>query len=184
MTLLQKSHVEKICAEIEIQWKYLLITRAVFYSKFPEKDSYESPLFYQQRGFTFRVELPPMTDDFNITASGVAVWLNQNYVIRLFGILDSKKIIKYGIENGAEIIELIKILRNNVGAHSTGRQVGKRKTDLRKATLLINKLFGREIKLEDLHQFKLSIDSVLEPMKTQTIDYVKTLETKNPHLSR
>ena len=176
MDLLPKPEIEKICAEIEAQWEYHLITRAVFYSKFPEKDSYESPPFYQERGYRFKVELLLKTEDFNRAARGVAVWLNQNYVIRLFGILDSIGIIKFGIENSSGIIELIKIFRNNVGAHSTGRQVGKRKPELRKATLLINKLFRREIELEDLDHFKLSVDSVLEPMKIQTIDYIKTLE--------
>jgi len=176
MGLLSKNEIDEICAEIEVQWEYHLMTRAVFYSKFPEKDYYESPTFYQERGFSFKVEIPIKSDNFDRASRGIAVWLNQNYIIRLFGILDSKRIIKYGIEQKSEIIELIKILRNNVGAHSSGRRVGKRKSDLLKATLLIIRLFDKKIELKDLDHFKLSVDSVLEPMKIKTIDYIKELE--------
>jgi len=67
-------------------------------------------------------------------------------VIRLFGILDSKGIIKYGEEKNIRVIKLIKILRNNIGAHSTGRNASKRGT-LLSATKL-NELFGRDINVD------------------------------------
>ena len=176
MKPLSEQEIEEICIEIETQWEYHLMTRAIFYSKFPEDNKYESPLFYSSYGFSFKIELPEnKTESFNRASKGIGVWLNQNYVIRLFGILNSKGILKHGKENNSEIIILIDTLRNNIGAHSTGRRVSE-KNNLKKATLLINKLFKRNINLDGVEHYILSVDSVLEPMKNQAIEYIKNMK--------
>jgi hypothetical protein len=149
------------------------MTRAIFYSRFPQQENYRSPIFYKQHGLDFEVKIINSDSKaFKNAAPRVAVWLNQNFVIRLFGILDSKGFIKLGLDEQENIIKLIKILRNNVGAHSTGKRVSKR-GDLKKATKLINQLFQRQIDIEEVKNFTLSVDSVLFPMKTQTIEYLK-----------
>ena len=151
------------------------MSRSIFYSTFPDKDEFLSPEFYQKRGMTFYVKLPASkTEAFERASKGIGVWLNQNYVIRLFGILDSKQIIKYGMENNIDIIKLIKLMRNNIGAHSTGRNA-TRTSELRKATELINNMFGRNINVDEVASFTLSVDSVLLPMKCQTVTLIKGL---------
>ena len=48
-------------------------------------------------------------------------------------------------------------------------------TDLRKATRLINSLFNKNIDIQKVENYDLSIDTVLEPMKDKIIDLIKTL---------
>jgi hypothetical protein len=173
---LTKIEIEEICKEIELQWDYLLMARAIFYSKFPHQDDFYSPSFYSARGISFHVTLPEVKSErFSRAAKGIAVWLNQNYVLRLYGILDSKELIKLGKATDSKIIQLVTILRMNVGSHSTGRHVSKR-SELRKATKLTNSLFGREIDLDKVNVFTLSIDSVLLPLKNQVLNFVRSLE--------
>lgn len=174
---LSDKDILNICEEIELQWEYHLMSRAIFYSRFPEKDEYNSPQFYKNHGIDFSVKLPRVkSKTFERAAQGIGIWLNQNYVIRLFGILDSKGIIAYGIENNLKVIKLIKILRNNIGAHSSGRNVSRKK-ELKDATKLINELFGRTIPIEQVEYYTLSVDSVLLPMKNQAITVVKALRS-------
>jgi hypothetical protein len=171
--------IRETCEEIETQWEYHLMTRAIFYSTFPDKNEFRSPSFYRKNGMDFQVKLPETKmPSFDRASKGIGVWLNQNYVIRLFGILDSKQIIKYGLDNEIKIIKLIKLMRNNIGAHSTGRQAN-RLNELRTATGLINELFGRQIDLEKVASFTLSVDSVLYPMKCQTVSLIQGLSDKN-----
>jgi len=175
MTNLTQKEINEICNEIEMQWEYHLMTRAVFHSKISESDDYSSPSFYSSRGFDIQVKLPnKKSESFQRAAKGIGSWLNQNYVIRLYGILDSKQIMKIGKED-SDIIKLINILRMNIGAHSTGRKVSK-KDDLDKATRLINNLFNLVLSVDVIKSYVLSVDSVLEPMKNKTMEYVKSLE--------
>jgi len=173
--ILTDTQIKEICDEIEQQWDYHLMTRAVFYSKFSEADDYyESPVFYQHNGFDFKIRLPKnKSDRWENAAKGIGTWLNQNFVIRLYGILDSKKI--RSIKDKPDIIKLIEILRQNVGAHSSGRKVSK-KSELKKATNLINSLFNQNINIQEIDSFILSVDTVLEPMKNQVINYIKSLQ--------
>jgi hypothetical protein len=165
--------IDDLCQEIERQWDIHLMSRAVFHSRFGRKDYFESPSFYEYNGFSFKVNLPQnKSERWTNAAKGIATWLNQNYVIRLYGILDSKSIRK--ISPKPEIVELIEILRSNVGAHSTGNHISKA-DQLRKASLLINSLFGKNIEIQEVEDYDLSIDTVLEPMKNQAIDYLKSL---------
>ena len=173
---LNKEEVTGICEEIELQWGYHLLTRAVFYSKFPEKDEYTSPDFYQDRGIKFHVSLPENKSElFNTASQGIQMWLNQNYVIRLFGILNKKKLLKYGKENKIDIIVLIDLLRNEIGAHQSGRRVRDR-GKLKKATKLINDLFDQELDIEDVGNYLLAVDNVLEPMKNKVTKFIKEFE--------
>lgn len=79
-------------------------------------------------------------------------------------------------------MELIYYLRPEIGAHGSGRKPmdreGKRR--LKKATLLINKLFpkddGTEYEVSTVKDYWLPIDGVLEKMKVQVVDFVKSLK--------
>ncbi|MCB0395481.1 MAG: hypothetical protein KDD36_02430 [Flavobacteriales bacterium] len=174
--MLDEASKTELTDEIDRQWEYHLLTRAVFNSNFPKDLEYISPPFYEERGICIKVKiLDAYSEVFKNSAGTVAVWLNQNYVIRLYGILDSKRLIKHGKENDIKIIELINIMRQNVGAHSTGRRASN-KSDLNKATKLINELFGKKISIESIRSYTLSIDSVLEPMKDQVKAFISGLK--------
>lgn len=175
MSDLTKTEIKELCDEIQLQWDYHLLSRSVFFSTFPKEDIFDSPTFYSTRGISMHVELPKVKSERFLRASkGIAVWLNQNYVIRLYGILESKSVIKIGKERNSEIIDLLRILRMNVGAHSTGKRVSKM-SDLKRSTYLTNKLLGRNIEIDSRNYFTLSIDSVLLPLKNQIMDFIKSL---------
>ncbi|MFZ6050395.1 hypothetical protein [Halocola ammonii] len=172
--------IDDLCEEIEIQWNCHVMTRAVFYSKFPEKNEFTSPTFHRDAGIAFRVKiLKPNTNEFQKSAHRVAVWLNQNYIIRLYGILDGKQLIKYGKLHHIKVFQLVRLMRNNIGAHSSGKKVSaKRRGELRKATKLINELTDRNISLNEVSNYTLSIDSVLKPIKDQVCEEIRKLQGK------
>ena len=168
--------IDEICTEVEIQWEYLLITRAVFTANFRNATtSFTTPSFYSDRGIKFEIGMPVERSPTFIRAQhGIAYWHNQNFVIRLFGILDKYGIIRHGVLVGSDVIKLIKRLRNKLGAHNTGRNPTD-KADLRQATRIINRLYDKNVNLEQVTEYAIAIDKVLEPMKNQVIQFVKTL---------
>jgi len=171
---LSKAQIDEVCKEIELQWDYLLMAKSVFYNEFYHADEFTSPSFYKKNGFSFKVVIAePKSKRWLKAANGVSNWLNQNFIIRLYGILDSKNIRK--TENKPEIIQLIETLRPKVGAHTTGSH-SPHKSVLKKATQLINSLFNAGINENEVQNFELSIDTVLEPMKVLLIKYIKSLE--------
>lgn len=164
---------QAVITEIETQWEYHLMTRAIFDSQFPNRIEYSSAPFYEDHGINIHVKiLNTKSDAFKRSSKGIARWLNQNYVIRLYGIIDSTGILKDDKVKDLDVIKLLKLLRNNVGAHCTGRKVSDRHK-LAKATKLINSLFNRNISVQKVRTYTLSVDSVLLPFKNQLIELIK-----------
>jgi hypothetical protein len=177
---LSTEQVDEICNEIEHQWLYLLMVRAVFNNiHFPKDSSYTSPGFYTQRGIGFRISIPYRTEVFNKAALGLKNWLNQNYVIRLYGILEKHHILYFGRKVYRDpLMILLYELRPKIGAHSSGRKPSDKK-HLRKATRIINELFMTtvKLKLDEVEHYALPIDHVLEPMKKKAIEFVRSLKS-------
>lgn len=135
-------------------------------------------------GIQFNIEIvTPNTPNFRLAAQGLKSWHNKNYVIRLYGVLEKYQIMYSGRKAyNSELMELIYLLRPKVGAHSSGQKPhdGDGKKELRKATRLINKLFpradGKEYDVAKVEDYWLPIDGVLEKMKNQAIDFVRSLK--------
>lgn len=179
MSVFTKIEIDKICEEIELQWEYHIVSRSVFFSGFGDNDfKFESPTFYKNKGAFFCVTLPEeRTGIMNRTLKGVGAWLNQNYIIRLWGILDGNGIITVGKNESNSYTEILSLLRHKVGAHSSGYRNPKRSKS-KEATKLICKYFDRAFIPNDADFFNLSIDTVLEPLKTKCIGFVRSLEGK------
>ena len=181
---LPKEQVSEICSEIETQWLYLVMARAVFRADFPEKDNYESPEFYQRHEIVFSIKLPEKkSKNFLLAAKGIKLWLNQNYVIRLYGTLEKYRILYSGRKAyGNKVMILLYELRPKIGAHSAGCPPSDKegRKHLIKATKLTNELFkrDREFLPGDVKHYDLPLDSVLQPMKDQAIEFVRSLEAK------
>jgi hypothetical protein len=172
---LTSDQISEICDEIEHQWLYLLMTRAVFPADFPMYETYESPLFYSRLGLKFKVTLPEKTDLFRRGSDGLTNWLNQNFVIRLYGILEKYRILYLGRKSyNNKLMILLYELRPKIGAHSSGRSVPN-KAHLRKATEIINELFDKDIDSDQVQHYMLPVDTVLAPMKELAIKFVKSL---------
>ncbi|GHN02376.1 hypothetical protein WSM22_38650 [Cytophagales bacterium WSM2-2] len=168
--------VTEVCGEIEHQWLYLLMTRAVFPADFPKYETYDSPSFYSMRGLKFKISLPEnKTKEFLKGADGLSNWLNQNYVIRLYGILEKYRIMYSGRKAyNNKLMILMYELRPKIGAHSSGRSATD-KAHLRKATDLINELFDRNIDSNQVQHYMLPVDTVLAPMTELALQFVKSL---------
>lgn len=176
LCFLTDKEVSDICEEIEIQWEYHLMTRAIFNSKFPKFIKYSTLPFYRSIG-NIEVTLPEpneRTEAFNRAAKGIGYWHNQNYAIRLFGIVNKHGILRFGKTNEISVMILLDSIRNNVGAHSSGRRIAS-KAAFRDSILLINELFKTSFDAEKEMSYPLAIDAVLEPLKDQVVEFIESL---------
>jgi hypothetical protein len=110
-----------VCGPMKL-WDYHFVARAAFPSglmgRLPE---YESPQFYIDKGIHFRVRVPrPLLQGMERRLGNVGHWLNQNYIIRLFGILDQDGVITAGKKEGNPYTLILALLRQRVRAHSRG----------------------------------------------------------------
>src|SRR6516162_9926163 len=106
--------IVEICEEIERQWEYHLVTRAVFpVNAAGSSPAYSSPPFYRNRGADFHVIVKnPDSPLIRRALTGIPHWLNQNFVIRLFGLLDENKVITAGKEAENKFTEIVAGLRH------------------------------------------------------------------------
>jgi hypothetical protein len=177
---LTDDQVSEVCDEIEHQWLYLLMTRAVFPVDFEKLETWYSPDFYRNLGLNFKVCLPEgKSETFRKGAEGLAHWQNQNYVIRLYGILEKHGIMYSGRKAYKnKLLILLYELRPKIGAHSSGRSAAN-KAHLRKATELINELFNQNVDLNQVRNYDLSVDAVLQPMTKMAVQFVQNLRSSN-----
>src|SRR5262249_19392817 len=96
--------IGKICEEIGRQWEYHLVTRALLpVDTVTSTLDYSSPPFYRHHGADFRVIVKtPDSPLIRRALKGAPHWLNQNYIIRLYGLLDENMVITAGKEVGNE----------------------------------------------------------------------------------
>lgn len=171
-----EEEIQKICDEIELQWNYHLLCRAIFYSGAGiMKTTYPPPSYYKEKGIDFLISFPdPMAENMKKSLEGIAAWLNQNYIIRLFGILNEHKVIKMGKPQKNHYTEILACLRHKVGAHSAGYKNSYSKESEDISTLIRNHLDPRVLS-SDIQHFNLSIDTVLEPLKNHIMLFIKSL---------
>ena len=172
-----QSIVADICEEIERQWEHHLLIRAALPAGIPNDCSqYESPPYYKSKNVVLLVCRPqPLPAVMVRGYSGVGAWANQNYVIRLFGILEGHGVIRAGKNTKNPYTEIVSLLRNSVGAHSRG-QKNSRRSETRRATRLIQEHLDDRVLPEMIKTFNLSIDSVLERLKDGCQQFVSSLE--------
>jgi hypothetical protein len=174
-----REEINEICEEVERQWEYQLLARAAFPIN-PEKLSeYQSGDFYKEQGVKMNVSFPsPLTPVMQCALEGIHQWLNQNYIIRLYGILDQYKVIQAGKESTEPISKPINILyqlRQKVGAHSSGYR-NPRSNDARRLTRIIQENIDLSIGDEQARHFNLAIDTVLFEIKQGCVEFVQSLE--------
>ena len=179
--------IEKICQEVELQWEYHLLARGAFPINPEGLPEYVSPKFYVKRGVEIKVSFRnPLTPVMQRALAGVHQWLNQNYIIRLYGILDQYKVIQVGKESTEPKGKHIKILyklRPKVGAHSSGYRNSK-DYDARKLTKLIRENYDPYIGDDQGQHYNLAIDTVLYKLKEGYIQFVHLLKGKPKPLPR
>ncbi len=154
--------IEEICEEIERQWEYHLIARAVFPPNIVKVIlEYESSPYHIQQGARLKVRVPvPLSPLMERGLEGTGHWLNQNYIIRLFGILDEYQVITAGKEANNPYTRILASLRHKVGAHSRGYR-NPESREARKLTQWIQEHLDSSVSPEAVRHFNLSIHPVL-----------------------
>lgn len=171
--------ITRICDEIERQWEYHLVTRAVFpVNAATAASEFTSPRFYQHYGAFFRVIVKdPASPLIRRALRGLPHWLNQNFIIRLFGLLDEYNVITAGKLEKNAFTGIIAGLRHLVGAHSSGYP-SPQKREFKQVTRLIKAHLDPDVDVDSVRDFHLDIKKVLRPLKEKCLEFVRALEGK------
>jgi hypothetical protein len=116
-----KKPVDQVLAEIDRQVAFLVRCRAVFprlARHLVGQTSFDAPPYYRQHGHDVEVQLAePMTEEFIDDLNRLAHWLNENFILRLWAVLDSNGFYKPGIEAiaGQDEMDITRRLRNMIG---------------------------------------------------------------------
>lgn len=166
---------EAVLREMDVLWEKFTECRARF-PYVPEMavgGNIGVAPYYEQFGIhiilQFDRKLTP-ADRERINAIGH--WLNQNFIVRLYALLESHKVLEVPIDRklaGAEDVDLLRRLRN-VFAHSSGRYNAGNKAH-RKLLKALATRFG--INLTSCQDFPLDIAKVLEPLLNSCKAYAR-----------
>jgi hypothetical protein len=119
---------DEVHAEIDRQIYLLHRTRSVFPRLEQElvgQQEFESPDYYKRLGFKASFEVPEgISQEFVDGFFEVGHWINENFLLRLWAVLESRKSVGNTIKidktlDGWENVELLRRLRNKVG-HGSG----------------------------------------------------------------
>ena len=137
--------IKEISSEIERQWSLHLISRAAFPSKITDRyPKYESPSYYSGKGIHLSIEYINLDQKHYKSLDGIGHWLNQNFIIRLFGILNEYNVDVAGKIDENDFTKIVAYLRQKVGAHSKGKR-NPQNTDAQEITDLLRKYFDEGI---------------------------------------
>lgn len=170
--------IKEIREEIERQWSLHLISRAAFPSKIKKRyPKYKSPPYYSSKGIELSIEYNYIDQNLLQSLDGIGHWLNQNFVIRLFGILNEHNVDVSGKIDENEFTKIVAYLRQKVGAHSKGKR-NPQNAEAKEVTNLLRKHFDEGIDRKDVEQFNLTVNTVLYGLKDECISYVESLKGK------
>jgi hypothetical protein len=174
----------EIIKEVNAQLKNLLTARAVF--PHTREDligttrSVTAP-FYQKRGFSIAFEFAePLTKQRIDELNQVGHWINQNYIVRLYALLESFQVVSNSISinttlSGHEDVDILRRLRREF-AHSSG-WYDRTDPEERKLKERIIEYYSLEIDHYPASdpRFPIPIDGVLLPMTDACKTYVQSL---------
>ena len=103
-------------------------------------------------------------------------WLNQNFIIRLFGLLEQNGVIRAGKEAKNPFTGIVARLRH-VLAHTSGNAKPDAKT-LQTVAKLLNEHFNTGMDLNSVCDFNLDVKRILQPLKDKCIEFVQFLKGK------
>lgn len=178
-----REDIELICSEVARQWECHLIARAAFppdIMKYKTDTSFtfRSRSYYQKKGISLKISVPvPLSSILSERLPDVPHWLNQNFVLRLYGILDEYQIITAGKEQKNIYTDILARLRHKVGAHSRGFR-NSDKAESKKLTHLIQQHLDSGVVAHDVEHFHLPIRAVLCKLKNRCLEFVWSLEGK------
>ena len=174
---------EELCAQIDRLWDCFFRLKAfVPYTEdtMVGAQVLEGAPYYAAGGRALELHFePPLTPEHIAEINESGLWLNENYVVRLYAVLESHDAIRYGEPvdqelEGGEHVAILKKLRNRI-AHDDGR-FDPEDTRHQKLAEDLSELYNIEETDRESH-FHLPIDKVLKPMTDGVKSYVHAVAT-------
>lgn len=163
---------------IDSLWKAFFLTRSLF----PRMDEslaesgaqwWEPPGFYDESPYLLIVSKWPVTDADVAENNRVAHWLNENFLIRLYAILEVFDVVKIDRPEapGYDQYKVVRALRNKLAHGSSGRY-DKSKSEDREALERLKRICPEFTPPERYGgRFDLSISAVLWPLVVGVREY-------------
>lgn len=172
----------EIVSQIKYQWRTLLSTRAVFphmRGNMVGATKCSTAPLYRNRGYDISFNFAePLTIERIREVNGIGYWINQNYVIRVYALLDSYGVISQTTSidsqlSGHEEIDILRRLRNEF-AHTSGWYDSSDPDKKRLRERIITHFSLRaENHPEEHRKFPIPIDKVLLPLTQGCEKYVE-----------
>ena len=160
----------EIVLEIDTQIERLHRCRSVFPRlgrHLAGQKTFEAPAYYRQLGFDVVVALQqPMTEEFIDTLNNLAHWLNENFILRLYAVLESNSMYRSKLDQnlpGYDEMDIVRRLRNMIGHGSEydPADSGKKKLYDR---VVAHFNVQSESYLQDAEKYPIAVGQVLVPM--------------------
>jgi len=170
--------LKAILREMDVLWQNFMICRA----HFPAVDDttighteVKTAPFYEKYGLEIYFSFgEPLTKDRQSKINDIGHWINQNFVIRLYALLESHHVLSKEINidfkiDGSDDVDLIRRLRNYF-AHSSGKYDP---SNYRHVETLekMGEYLDKEI--QGIQDFPLPINTLLEPLFNGCKRYVE-----------
>jgi hypothetical protein len=167
-----------LLTEMDILWTNLVNCRAHFpyvTEDLVGQTTVATAPYYINRGFGISFNFSDgLTRQAIQRINEIGRWINQNFVVRLYALLESHHIVSNEIKidqsiQGWEELDLVRRLRNYF-AHSSGEFNPEKEEHQETMEKLVSHL---NLDVNDLKDFPLDIDKVLEPLFVGCKKYVK-----------
>ena len=164
---------KNIISQIDEQLEFLHHCRAVFPylpEEFEGELRFKTAPYYQNLGFKYIFEFSsPLTLKFITDFNYISHWINQNFVVRLYAVLESNKLISPSTKirsdlEGHEEVDIVRRLRNIFG-HSSGNYDPKESEQKKLFYRIQNHFNLSKDEMSKLKgKFPLPIDQILRPL--------------------
>lgn len=125
------------------------------------------------------IEFPsPLTDDQIRGHNEVGHWHNQNFIVRLYAVLETHGLVSSTVKidtsaPGHEDVQIVRWLRHRYG-HGSGRYNSKDSDDRRLLNTMVARFTLNKAIFEDLGEFPVMINTVLLPLADGCKTYAKS----------
>lgn len=188
--------LDELVNNIDEYWDYHLHSRALNPHMTPDlvgQQLFMPGGYYINKGYDYVVRFDkPVTEKRIAVLNEAGYWANQNFIVRLYGLLDGYNIV--GSEEhtwgrivkglvGSEEVDILRRLRNEF-AHSVGFYDDSQKKHRRLRRRIISHFgLNRETWSSSTIMFPIPIDQVLQPITDGCKQYVGVLHKRRTKLS-
>lgn len=178
---MSENELKRLLNEIENLKSYYYALRSFFpymNNKLINQSEITTGLFYSMKGFQVSFKFtPPLNEKSIIQMNHIGHYINQNFIVRLYAMLESYKMTpeteqEYKIVNAVNIIRRLR----NIFAHTSGKYEPTDMEYKQKETMSMLVAYCPKLVQKDPEKYNdwpLAIDEVIEPLFNGCIEYIK-----------